>query len=70
MSKPRKSHCKRGHRFTNNNSRWRVSRGYTIRGCKQCENMLARLKYRNEKLNGTSTKSNQDRKQVQAANCT
>lgn len=50
MNKPRKSHCKRGHKFTNSISRWRVSRGYLVRGCKLCEAKLARLRYREKKL--------------------
>ena len=46
----KKSHCKRGHKYTKSIERWRWSRGYRVRGCKICEAMLARLKYRNEKL--------------------
>ena len=52
MPRIRKSHCKRGHKFTKATERWRYSRGYLIRGCKLCEAMLAKLKYRSEKLNG------------------
>ena len=50
MPRTRKSHCKRGHKFTKATERWRYSRGYLIRGCKLCEAMLARVKYRKEIL--------------------
>lgn len=43
----RRTHCKRGHEMTEQNSRWRTLRGkYQMRGCRACVNACARLKYR------------------------
>lgn len=50
MSPPRKPHCRRGHRMTERNSRWRVIGKYTVRGCRQCLSITERLKYRYNKL--------------------
>lgn len=46
MSPPRKPHCRRGHRMTERNSRWRVIGKYTMRGCRQCLSLTSRLQYR------------------------
>ena len=50
MTYRRKSHCKRGHRMTERNSRWRVIGKYTVRGCRRCQSERECLKYHLNKL--------------------
>lgn len=47
---PRKTHCKRGHELTEQNSRWRTVGKYRLRGCRVCSRMAERLRYRGETL--------------------
>lgn len=46
MTRPRRSHCKRGHRMTEQNSRWRVKGDYVLRGCRMCLSVTEKVKYR------------------------
>lgn len=46
MTYRRRSHCKRGHRMTEQNSRLRVKGTYVLRGCRMCLSVTSRLQYR------------------------
>lgn len=50
MTYRRRSHCKRGHRMTEQNSRWRTKGAYVLRGCRMCLSVTERAKYRHNKL--------------------
>lgn len=41
----RKTHCKRGHELTEQNSRWRTVGKYRLRGCRVCGRAAERLRY-------------------------
>lgn len=45
-----KSHCRRGHKYTERIARWRQQNGRWQRGCKICNAANERMKYRDWKL--------------------
>lgn len=52
----RKTHCKRGHELTEQNSRWRTVGKYRLRGCRACTRAAARLRYRGMTLKRVAPK--------------
>lgn len=54
----RKTHCKRGHLYTDETSRIRMQNGTIQRGCRTCESILAKLKYRNPEYRTPRTHCN------------
>lgn len=50
MINPRKTHCKRGHKFTSKNEIWFTDiNGKLQRKCKRCFNLRKQLRYRTDK---------------------
>lgn len=42
----KKSHCRRGHKYTNKSARWDCKGGKLYRSCKICDANSARLRYK------------------------
>lgn len=51
MAPPRKTHCKRGHRFTASTTKMvKLQTGYLVRQCRLCRSERNRLEYRNNPI--------------------
>jgi hypothetical protein len=48
VAPPLKTHCKRGHRFTDANTLHdKLSSGYVVRKCRRCRSEFDKLRYHN-----------------------